>query len=159
MFKKLRTNYNMSFLKELLLEKGKKCWEAEVDSWGYHLEDSYGYGFYTRSYGNKIKIKGNCSVNLTLEAGCENDKLVWKYMNIEIAAVARHLNEFYILNIRLKDYKTYATIKLISQGYDYEGEIDNNTLNEFVKIVKEMYDNSFVEWECIPKAKSSFALL
>ncbi len=80
-------------------------------------------------------------------------------MNIEIAAVGSHLNEFYILNIRLKDYKTYATIELISQGYDYEGEIDNNTLNEFVKIVKEMYDNRFAEWEHIPKAKSGFQFL
>ena len=80
-------------------------------------------------------------------------------MNIEIAGVGKQFEEFYVLKIRLKDYKTYGIINLESQGYKYEGEIDNKILNKFVKSVKEMYDRHYEEWENIPKARSGFQFL
>lgn len=149
----------MSFLKEILLEKGKKCWEANVDSWGYQIDGDFGYGFYSRS--NKLKIKGPCCVNLTLKSGFDfsHEKIIWESMNIEIASLERPFDEFYKFNVRLKNYKTYGEVKLKSEQYIYEGEIDNNTLNEFAKIVKEMYETACCEWEERPKAKMGFRFL
>lgn len=159
MFEKIITNYNMSFLKEILLEKGKNCWDAGVDRWGYQIEGEYGYGFYAGGGGDKIRIEGSCSINLTLEATYDDGKIIWQNMNIEIAGVGKQFEEFYVLKIRLKDYKTYGIINLESQGYKYEGEIDNKILNKFVKSVKEMYDRYYEEWENIPKARSGFQFL
>lgn len=149
MFKRLISNYNMSFIKDILADKGKEKWEAGIDNWGYHLEESYGYGFYGKT--EKLKGKGEYSVNLTLGYGYYNDKIEWDCINVEIACIWNPLKDYYLLHIRRDDYKTYGVVNLRSMKYNYEGEIDNKMLNKFAKIIREMYEESVIEWEESPK--------
>ncbi len=143
MLKRLRTNYNTSFIKEILLDKGRTIHDADIPNWGFHSKESYGYGFF--SDGEGLILKGEYIVTLQLRYGYDyfRERIVPSNIIIEIAYSQSPLKDYYLLDIELGNYKTYAIINFDTIDYIYEGEIDNNTLNDFAKKIRKMYENKY----------------
>lgn len=138
----MRTNYNMSFLKETLLDKGEKRYKGN--------DRRYKYTFVCET--DKLKIKGNYEVKMYFEEGYVDGCIVYEYMGVEIqryeikeeygkGRYVKNCGDYYKLKIRLKDYETYGDVNLQSIGYSYKGRINNNELNEFAKVVRWMIEN------------------
>ena len=135
MLKRIIGNYKMSFIKEMLADKGKNKYEIGVERWGYKLEGDYGYGFYGST--DRLKLKGAYSVNLTLGHGFYDNQIKWDSINVEIACMREPSKNYYLLNIRRGDYRTYGKVNVEAKGYFYEGEIDSSELYEIVEMMND----------------------
>lgn len=123
MFKKLRSNYNVSFIADILLKHGSN------GEWGTYISGSYGYEFKSNGTGI-LNVPGMYDVAITRGFDSYN-----------IEAIHREQRDvIYIFLIDIATKSAIARISVPSLDIDAEGGIDNNTMNAFVKKIIQMYE-------------------